>query len=207
MSKLSIAQFIKEFYPNYYQWNEYPADECIPFGKVSEDWGILGNFAPVTLTVGGIEFANSEQLFQIMKFTDPETIGRIHSAAGMKIKYAAKAAENAGLRRPDWGEIIVDAMKFCLQTKYDQSEPFREALHMTAGKIIVEDQSGFKKKAADSWGAKLQGDKYIGSNLLGRLLMELRDSGGELTYSLPADIFVSVEKYAVNCPIRCRMHP
>ena len=30
---------------------------------------------------------------------------------------------------------------------------------------------------ADSWGTVFKGDEYVGPNLLGRLLMELRDNG------------------------------
>lgn len=191
MSKLSIAQFIEEFYPEYYQWNEYPADTCIPFSKVKEQWGIFGNFAPTPLEVNVVEFVNCEQLFQMMKFTDEETLKTIHNSKGMKIKYAAKAAEKLGLRRPDWGQIIIDVMKLCLQTKFDQSEQFRTTLQETIGKTIVEDQSRFKKKKADTWGAKLINGKYEGSNLLGRLLMELRDNG-RLDYNLPSDIFAFI---------------
>ena len=191
MSKLSIAQFIEEYYPEYYKWNEYPAETCIPFSKVNERWGILGNFAPTPLVVNGVEFRNGEQLFQMMKFTDAETLKAIHNSKGMKIKYAAKAAEKLGLRRPDWGHIIIDAMKYCLHTKYDQSEQFRKALKETTGKTIVEDQTHFKKKKADTWGAKLVNGKYEGSNLLGRLLMELRDNGS-LDYNLPSDILHSL---------------
>lgn len=188
MSKLSIAQFIEEFYPQYYQWNEYPADTCVLFSKVKEQWGIFGNFAPTPLVVNGVEFVNCEQLFQMMKFSDAETLKAIHNSKGMKIKYSAKAAEKLGLRRPDWGQIIVDAMKFCLQTKYEQNESFRITLEETKGRIIVEDQTKFPRKTANTWGVKLIGDKFIGSNLLGRLLMELRDNQ-RLDYTLPDDMF------------------
>ena len=68
-------------------------------------------------------------------------------------------------------------MKQCLQLKYEQSEVFRAALERSRGKYIVEDQSTFPKKTADTWGVKQQGDSYVGPNLLGRLLMELRDNG------------------------------
>ena len=93
----------------------------------------------------------------------------------------------------DWGQIIIDAMMFCLQTKYEQSEEFRLALKATTGKIIVEDQTRFKKKKADMWGAKLIDGKYEGSNLLGRLLMELRDND-HLEYNLPENML----NYFVN---------
>ena len=73
--------------------------------------------------------------------------------------------------------IIVDAMKQCLQLKYEQSDEFKAALERSKGKYIVEDQSSFKKSWADTWGVKRQGNFYGGPNLLGRLLMELRDNG------------------------------
>ena len=75
-------------------------------------------------------------------------------------------------------------MKFCLTLKYDQSGEFRKALEDSKGKYIVEDQSTFTKKNPDTWGVKLQNDIYVGPNLLGRLLMELRDNG-KLEYTLP----------------------
>ena len=187
MSEGKVAPFIKEFYPEYYQWHEYPVEDCIPIRKTTEAWGILGNFAHTPLVVNGMTFDNSEQLFQMMKFTDAATLNAIHSSKGLKIKYAAKAAETKGLCRADWGQMIIDAMKFCLQTKYDQSETFRNTLNSTKGKIIVEDQTKFPRKNADTWGVKQVGDKFIGSNLLGRLLMELRDNQ-RLEYSLPDNV-------------------
>ena len=81
-----IAPLIKEFYPEYYSWNEYPVEECIPIRKVKEEWGILGNFAPTKLVVDGVEFKNSEQLFQIMKFSDRETILSIYTKNGLPLK-------------------------------------------------------------------------------------------------------------------------
>jgi predicted NAD-dependent protein-ADP-ribosyltransferase YbiA (DUF1768 family) len=74
-------------------------------------------------------------------------------------------------------------MKFCLSKKYEQSEEFRLSLSQTKGLFIVEDQSSFPKKTADTWGVKRIDDNYVGPNLLGRLLMELRD--GHMAYSLP----------------------
>lgn len=189
MGKYSIAQFIKEYYPEYYKWKEYPADKCIPFTTTQEEWGILSNFARTPLIVNGIEFVNTEQLFQMMKFRDKETLMNIYNARGMNIKYSAKTGEKNGLRRPDWGQIIVDCMKFCLQTKYEQSEEFRKTLKQTSNYIIVEDQSRRKTiKTVDTWGAVRVYDKYVGSNLLGRLLMELRDNN-KLEYRLPEDMF------------------
>lgn len=191
MSEAKVAPFIKAFYPEYYQWHEYPVEDCIPIRKTSEAWGILGNFAHTPLVVNGVTFDNSEQLFQMMKFTDAEILSTLYKSKGLTLKRIAQNRENNGMRRPDWGIIIVDCMKFCLQTKYEQSELFRNTLDETKGRIIVEDQTKFPGKTANTWGVKLVGDKFIGSNLLGRLLMELRDNQC-LEYSLPGEIFRSI---------------
>ncbi|MCM1474987.1 MAG: NADAR family protein [Muribaculaceae bacterium] len=188
MKEGKVASFIKEYYPEYYIWCEYRTNECIPFSKVKDEWGILGNFYPTPLVVDGVEFCNSEQLFQMMKFTDKDTLLSIYTKRGLPMKWIAKSGEKNGLCRGDWGKIIVNCMKFCLQTKFDQSEDFRNSLDATKGKVIVEDQSTTHKKTADTWGCKKEGDMFIGSNLLGRLLMELRDDG-KLDYHLPEDIF------------------
>lgn len=186
MNAHSIAPFIQQYYPEYYSIERYPADRCASFCKVDGEWGILGNFGRTPLVVDGVTLKNSEQLFQLMKFKDEEPVKAVYQATGsLRIKYAAKKWETTH-RRSDWGEMIVDVMKFCLTLKYQQSEAFRSTLLRTKGLFIVEDQTTSKKKTADTWGAKLVGNEYVGPNLLGRLLMELRDNG-ELKYSLPDD--------------------
>lgn len=203
MSTGKLAPLIKEFYPEYYSWNEYPLDKCIPIRGVKEQWGILGNFAPTPLIVKGVLFSNSEQLFQMMKFSDKETLLSIYQSKGLPLKWAAKKGEKNGLRRKDWGQIIIDVMKFCLQTKYEQSEEFRHVLNETIGFSIVEDQTKLKTtksgnlKDADTWGVVRKGELFVGSNLLGRLLMELRENS-KLEYHLPNDIFKFISIIRVN---------
>ena len=194
MKKEKVRPFIEKYYPEYYQWKDYPIDKCAPIITNQDEWGILGNLYSVPLVVDGVKFVSSEQLFQMMKFTDEETIQILYGVRGLQPKMKARRYENDGIRRPDWGQIIVDCMKFCLQTKYEQCEAFRNTLHKTTGLFIVEDETKRKTnkngtvRPPDSWGVIKEGDKYVGSNLLGRLLMELRDNG-KLTYNLPDDIF------------------
>jgi predicted NAD-dependent protein-ADP-ribosyltransferase YbiA (DUF1768 family) len=88
-------------------------------------------------------------------------------------------------------------MKFCLTQKYEQSEEFRNELERSKDKFIVEDQTGFTKKNPDAWGVKQQGDDYIGPNLLGRLLMELRENG-KLVFQLPDDAFTFLQYLTVK---------
>ena len=183
MNFYSIAPFIRQHYSQYYTIDRYPADRCVCIRKVAEEWGVLGNFARTPLVVGGVTFKNSEQLFQLMKFKDEEPVKAVYNAVNSK--YTAKHWEKTH-RRDDWGAMIVDAMKFCLEAKYEQSEDFRNALAQSAGMYIVEDQTSFPKKTADTWGTKFVGNEYVGPNLLGRLLMELRDNRS-LKYRLPED--------------------
>ena len=186
---MHVRQFIQEFYPEYYSWNEYPADQTISFCKVKDPHGIFSNFAPTTIVVDGVTFSSAECLFQVMKFTGPEARRVVYSRAGQGLKMIAKHYEKAVGVRPDWGMIIVDALKYVLMLKYEQSAEFRKELTSAGNKYIVEDQSSFRKPA-DTYGAKLTPDGWSGPNLMGRLLMELRDKNGklELKHQLPADL-------------------
>lgn len=185
MSFYSIAPFIKEHYPDYFSLETYPADKCAPVHKVNGEWGIFSNFARTPLIVDGLMFKSAEQLFQLMKFRAVEPLSAVYAANNPKM--TAKKWEKT-CRRPDWGCMVVDAIKYCLQTKYEQNDMFRSALEESRGLFIVEDQTSFPKRYADTWGVKLKGQAYEGPNLLGRLLMELRDSG-RLEYALPQDAF------------------
>ena len=191
MSFYSIADYIKEYYPQYYGYSVYSADECVTIHKVDGEWGLLCNFASTPIEVGGVVFNSSEHLFQMMKFKDTTVIANIMNGITnngkrcYQIKKTVKSYEK-DYRRYDWGQMVVDAMKFALQRKYEQSAEFRTKLEESKGKYIVEDQTSMSKKNPDAWGVKLRGDKYKGPNLLGRLLMELRDNG-RLDYSLPPD--------------------
>ena len=196
MSFYSIAPFIKEHYPQYYSIESYPAAECVKIHKVAEEWGIFSNFAKTPIEIDGVVFKNAEQLFQIMKFQDAEQVKAVFDANNPKM--TAKHWEKTH-RRADWGEMIVDAIKFCIQKKYDQSETFRQILRESEGYFIVEDQTSFPKKTPDTWGVKLVGDNFVGPNLLGRLLMELRKNG-KLEYKLPDDAlsFIQQLKASIN---------
>ena len=183
MNFYSIAPFIQKYYPEYYSIETYPVSECVAIRKVKEPWGIFGNFAPTPIILNEVTFKTSELLFQLMKFKEEEPILAVYNAKTPKM--IAKHWEKTH-RREDWGRMIVDAMKFCITQKYEQSEDFRKELERSKGKYIVEDQTSFPKKTPDTWGVKQQGSDFVGPNLLGRLLMELRDKG-KLDYQLPDD--------------------
>lgn len=190
MSKHSVYPFIQKFYSEYDGIQSYPASECAVFCKTNEEWGILSNMASTPINIEGIEFKSAEHIFQMMKFNEAEYVEKIwkgvtaNNKVSQNIKMTAKSYEPEH-RRADWGSMIVDALKFAMQKKYEQCEPFRIELERSKGLYIIEKQAN-PKKPADTWSAKLVGDEWIGSNLTGRLLMELRDNGS-LEYKLPND--------------------
>ena len=190
----TIVHWIKEFYPQYFGMHRYPVAECALIRKAEEEWGILGNFGRASVVINGVEFNKTEKLFQCMKFTYAPVIKEIYAQNGMGMKQKAKKKEYEIYKREDWPRIFLDALKFVLVTKYEQSESFRAELERSKGLFIVEDETGRNgcKKSADAYGTIRVGDEMVGPNLLGQFLMELRDTG-KLDYSLPADSLDFVE--------------
>lgn len=190
MSKHSVYPFIQRFYPEYDGIQSYPASECAVFCKTNEEWGILSNMASTPINIEGVEFKSAEHIFQMMKFNEAEYVKKVwkgitaNNKKSQNIKMTAKSYEPKH-RRADWGCMIVDALKFAMQKKYEQCELFRQELERTKGFYIVEKQAN-PNKLADTWSAKQEDDMWVGSNLTGRLLMELRDNGS-LEYKLPND--------------------
>ena len=190
-----IVHWIKEHYPHYMGVNRYPADRCALVKKAEEEWGILGNFGRASVVVNGVEFSNTEKLFQCMKFAHLPIIQEIYAQNNMGIKMKAKKKEYEQYVREDWPRMFLDALKFVLVTKYEQSEAFRVELERSKGFYIVEDETGRPgcKKSADAYGTIRVGDEMVGPNLLGQFLMELRDTG-KLDYTLPADALDFIEQ-------------
>ena len=187
-SSTSVAEGIKEYYPQYWGDQFYPIAQSVFFHKKTDDHWILSNMASCPLEIEGIPFKSSEHLFQTLKFATSESVLAVYNNKTSP-KMTAKHYEClGGHRREDWEQILVDVMKFCLQQKYEQCPEFRKELDSTKGFHIVELQDAKNDKEttrANAWGVKTKGENYEGPNLMGRLLMELRD--GTMKYKLPED--------------------
>ena len=178
---MKLHDYVRIYYPQYYSIEHYPVDQTARVCKVAEEWGIFSNFAPTSITYDGIHFDCAERLFHYLKFRSEASDGKaelLASPAGQAMKMHMKHIQKA---HPEWlrddlGRVFIDSMKQCLLLKYDQSSEFRDALIRSRGLYIVEDQTSFPTKEANTWGVKRVGNEYVGPNLLGRLLMELRDN-------------------------------
>lgn len=167
-------------YPQFDVIERYPAEQTVGFTSTAAEWGIFSNFAKTPMVVNGIEFACVEQLFHYIRLNNEmERAQYLKVSPGMALKMKAKAFKKRGVERVDWREIAVDVMRFCLNHKYQASAEFRKALADSGDRFIVEDESN-RKKRPDSWGAVLDTatGEYYGKNIMGRLLMELREKKG-----------------------------
>ncbi len=153
----------------------YSAEHSIVFHKTKEAYGGLSNMAGgYPLMVNGIRIFTSEALYQACRFPDhPEVQKQILvEPSPMTAKDISK--QNNELTRSDWMSIRHRVMRWCLRVKLAQNiDSFGQLLLSTAGKDIVE----LSYKDA-YWGALPSAtDQQLleGENVLGRLLMELRD--------------------------------
>lgn len=153
----------------------YVRSEAVVFYKTKEDFGGLSNMASgYPLYISGVRILTTEALYQACRFphmpeVQREIVGQ-HSPMTAKMKSKPHRRDS----RPDWDDVRYKVMRWCLRVKLAQNyEEFGRLLLATRDRPIVE-----QSRKDDYWGAKLadeSGDTLVGQNVLGRLLMELRE--------------------------------
>ncbi len=146
------------------------------FKKVSGHYGWMGNMAPYPITFEGKVWRTSEALFQGMRFDDEvikEIIRKEKSPMGAKMK--AKKYSDQMVVVP-MSELDVEQMKKCVRMKFDQHPKLKKELMKTKGVFIYEDIGNRNGERHKFWGAKkISENEGDGHNMMGRILMELRD--------------------------------
>jgi len=146
------------------------------FNKVKEEYGWMGNMAPYPIMFEGKIWRTSEALFQGMRFDDEEIkeiIRKEKSPMGAKMK--AKKYSDQMVVVP-MTELDVEQMKKCVRIKFDQHPALKKMLLDTVGAYIYEDIGNRKGERHKFWGAKkISENEGDGHNMMGRILMELRD--------------------------------
>lgn len=158
-----------------YLLRTYVRSEAVVVYKTKEDFGGLSNMASgYPLQINGTRVLTTEALYQACRFphrpdVQREIVGQ-HSPMTAKMKSKPHRKDT----RSDWDEVRFKIMRWCLRVKLAQNyEKFGRLLLATHDRPIVE-----QSRKDDYWGAKLAdeaGDILIGQNVLGRLLMELRE--------------------------------
>ncbi len=146
--------------------------------------------AQFPLRVNGINIRTSEALYQACRFPHMPDVQRLIIAQKSPITAKMKSKPYRSQTREDWDNVRVRIMRWCLRVKLACNwDSFRSLLLATGDRPIVE-----LSKKDDFWGAKMRGDdELVGANVLGRLLMELRqelrdDSAESLHLVKPPDV-------------------
>ncbi|MCM8625163.1 NADAR domain-containing protein [Accumulibacter sp.] len=155
------------------QVRTYDPSASVVFLKTNERFGGLSNMAPgFPLRVNGVRIRTSEALYQACRFPHLPDVQRkiIDEHSPMTAKMRSKPFRKDS--RPDWDAVRVKIMRWCLRVKLAQNwREFGRLLLATGGRPIVE-----QSRKDDFWGAKVADDgSLVGMNVLGRLLMELRE--------------------------------
>ncbi|MBU6267827.1 MAG: NADAR family protein [Sphingomonadales bacterium] len=151
----------------------YHRPDVVVFRRTGEAFGGLSNMAPgFPIEVLGHRIRTAEALYQACRFPHLPDVQRmiIDEASPMTAKMRSKPYRQQS--RPDWDEVRVPIMKWCLRMKLAANWPGFSALLLSTGdRSIVEDS-----RKDDFWGARPCAEHGLsGRNVLGRLLMELRE--------------------------------
>jgi len=158
--------------PRTVEFREYRVDTAAVFRKTNEQFGGLSNMAPgFPLKVNGHSIRTSEALYQACRFPHMPEVQQmvIEQQSPMTAKMKSKPYRRDS--RSDWDAVRVTIMRWSLRVKLAQNWlKFSRLLESTDDLPIVEES-----KKDDFWGAKPTDDgRLVGANVLGRLLMELR---------------------------------
>jgi len=159
-----------------WEWEGTVHHDCVVFFKVGEEWGGLSNMSnDYPLSVNGLRVCSSEALYQACRFPHRPDWQRevLDAPHAMRAKMAAKkGGRRKDHSRPDWDEIQVEVMRWCLYVKLARHfDRFGGLLRRSAPRPVVE-----RSRSDRFWGAVREPDEVLrGRNRLGRLLMELRD--------------------------------
>lgn len=151
----------------------YRKQDCAVFLKTNEKFGGLSNMAGgYPLFVNDVRILTSEALYQACRFPHLPDVQRliIEQRSPMTAKMKSKPYRKDS--RSDWNAVRVNIMRWCLRVKLVQHwERFGDLLLSTGDCPIVE-----HSRRDPFWGAKpVDAETLSGLNVLGRLLMELRE--------------------------------
>jgi ribA/ribD-fused uncharacterized protein len=153
--------------------HEYYRNKSIVFRKTKDLYGGLSNMAAgFVLHVNDIRILTAEALYQACRFPHLLDVQRL-----ILDQRSPLLAKNVGKpyrqhTRPDWEDVRVEIMRWCLRVKLAQNWECFGKLLLSTGDLPVVEES----RRDDFWGARPVDDqRLVGRNVLGCLLVELRD--------------------------------
>jgi type I restriction enzyme, S subunit len=155
------------------QVRTYDPSASVVFLKTNERFGGLSNMAPgFPLRVNGVRIRTSEALYQACRFPHMPEVQQLIIGENSPMTAKMRSKPYRRVSRHDWDFVRVKIMRWCLRVKLAQNwREFGRLLLATGHRPIVE-----QSRKDDFWGAKVADDgTLVGMNVLGRLLMELRE--------------------------------
>ena len=149
----------------------------IEFTKVDLPYGWLGNMFPAPIKYDGKVWKTSEALFQALRYDDPEIKEIIRNE---KSPLVAKWKANSKVNTPKMvvermGEKDLENMKLVVRLKFDQNPVLKLKLKVTGDHILVENVLEKKEARHLFWGMRKVNGEWVGNNMMGKILMELRE--------------------------------
>lgn len=138
----------------------------IKFYSTGDDYGEFSNFAAFPIQLDKKKWPTSEHYFQAQKFSDPKDREEIRKANTPHIAARLGRDRRKKLRK-DWEAVKVNVMRQALHAKFTQHEDLGRLLLSTESARLTEHTPN-----DDYWG---DGGDGSGRNMLGRLLMDLRE--------------------------------
>lgn len=142
---------------------------AIRFYYPGKEYGFFSNFSRHPVTVDGKEYATSEHFFQAAKYfiTDPEYAEEVRQAETPRIA-ARMGRDESRTILSDWDNRRDDYMRLVVAAKFDQNKGIGQLLkHSVPEELIEAAPNDFY------WG---EGADRTGKNMLGAVLMEVRDA-------------------------------
>ena len=141
--------------------------DVINFYRVADPYGCFSNFSLHPIFIG-TTWPTSEHYFQAQKFPGQAEPYRAILMNPSPMNAASVGRDRQWTLRADWEDVKVDIMRTALRAKVTQHAEVRETLLATGTATLVE------HTVNDSYWA--DGGDGTGLNMLGRLLMEIRDA-------------------------------
>lgn len=162
----------------------YDPAVCVTFRKTNEPFGGLSNMAGgYPIVVNGVSIRSAEALYQACRFPHRPAVQQLilDQKSPMTAKMRSKPYRSDS--RKDWDRVRTAVMRWTLRAKIYCNRRFFDLLLATGDKPIVENS-----RKDRFWGAVPEADgTLVGKNVLGRLLMEMRDDvrREQLAFSKP----------------------
>lgn len=140
----------------------------IYFQKLNKEYGCFSNFYPSPIEIDGINYATAEHYYQAMKAKNIEDHDYVNAATSPA---EAKRRGKSIALRDNWENIKNGIMEIAIATKFSQHDNLAEILLSTGDNELVE-----LANYDLYWG---QNDEGKGKNMLGKMLMKLRNKIGQ----------------------------